>query len=267
MEIVMLKRLSALFWPGLVCVLLLIACILPVWSDDPDIMYQTGVIDALLAGVYDGTTTCGDLLDHGDLGIGTFNALDGEMVLLGETVYQIRADGSVHAMPKQAKTPFAEVTFFQDDQSVTLTDVTSLKDFFQRLQQKLPGKNLIYAVKITGVFDHITTRSVPKQQKPYQPLADVVQKQSIFEFDNAAGDIVGFYCPVFMQKINAPGFHFHFLSKDKKTGGHLLDVQAKHLTIALDLTDKVILKLPTSKAAHEVNYNKDASEALNKVEK
>ncbi len=264
----MIRRTSTVFCSCLLCLLLLLS--LPVFaadSDTADVLFQTGTIDALLAGVYDGTTTCGELLRHGDLGLGTFDGLEGEMVVFGDKVYQVRADGSVRTMPPDTTTPFAAVTPFQADMTLTLTGVTSLKDFFQRLQEKLPGKNLFYAIKITGVFDHIKARSVPKQQKPYPPLAEVVKTQSVFEYDNAAGNIVGFYCPAFTQKINVPGFHVHFLSKDKKTGGHILDLQAKTLTVELDQTANLYLELPTHAAAQKVDFSKDASEELEKVEK
>lgn len=258
---------SAVIRSCLLCLLLLFSFSLPVCADDSDVLFQTGTIDALLAGVYDGTTTCDELLQHGDLGLGTFDALEGEMVVYGDTVYQVRADGSVRAMPKETTTPFAAVTPFQSDLTLTFDNVTSLQDFFQRLQQKLPGKNLFYAIKVTGDFNYIKARSVPKQQKPYPPLAEVVKTQSIFEYDNAEGVIVGFYCPEFTQKINVPGFHVHFLSKDKKSGGHMLDLQAKKLTVSLDTTPEFFLVLPTHTAAQQVDFSKDASEELEKVEK
>ena len=95
----------------------------------------------------------------------------------------------------------------------------------------------------------------------------MVKTQSVFDYDNAQGNIVGFYCPEFTQKINVPGFHVHFLSKDKKTGGHILDLQAKSITVELDSISRLYLELPTHAAAQQVDFSKDASEDLEKVEK
>lgn len=241
----MTHRWSAAFRSAFFCLQLVFACCPPVHADGSSVLFQTGNGNALLAGVYDGSTTCAELLKHGDLGIGTFDGFDGEMVISGDTVYQIRADGSVHVMPPQATTPFAMATFFQTDQHLTLTNVTSRKDFLQRLQQKLPGKNLFYAIKVTGFFEHIKTRSIPKQQKPYPPLAEMVKTQPEFEYDHVEGSIMDFYCPEMTKSIAVPGFHFHFLSKDKNGGGHLLELQAKTLQVELDTISRMYLVLPT----------------------
>ena len=57
-------------------------------------VYQTSTMGALLDGVYDGDVTIAELLRHGDFGLGTFNHLDGEMLVLDGVCYQLRGDGS-----------------------------------------------------------------------------------------------------------------------------------------------------------------------------
>jgi acetolactate decarboxylase len=225
------------------------SCCPPVHADDSSILFQIGNGNALLAGVYDGNNTCAELLEHGDLGIGTFDGFDGEMVISGDTVYQIRGDGSVHVMPPQSTTPFAMTTFFKAYEHLTLTNVISREDFLQRLQQKLPVKNLFYAIKVTGFFEHIKTRSIPKQQKPYRPLSEVAKTQPEFVYDHTEGSIIGFYCPEMTKSIAVPGFHFHFLSKNKDGGGHLLELQAKTITVELDRISRMYLILPTDEFA------------------
>ena len=59
-------------------------------------LFQYATINSLLAGVFDGDLTIAKLKRHGDLGIGTFNALDGEMLALDGQFYQIRSDGHVY---------------------------------------------------------------------------------------------------------------------------------------------------------------------------
>ena len=84
----------------------------------PDFLTQFSVIDALLAGNYDGSLTCGELRRHGDFGIGTFDALDGEMTVLDGVVYAIRSDGRVEKVADSETTPFATVTFFDSDRVI-----------------------------------------------------------------------------------------------------------------------------------------------------
>lgn len=232
-----------------------------------DALFQIATIDALLAGVYDGAMTLEALQAHGDFGLGTFDALDGEMVVLGGTVYQVRADGSVHAMPGAATTPFACVTCFQEDTHVVLAQVTSLDDLCRQITAALPGLNRFYAVRVEGAFTAVTTRSVPRQDKPYPPLAEAAKHQAVFDLGPAAGTVVGFYSPEFVQKIGVPGYHLHFLDAARARGGHLLDISGRNLTVRLDALDAFDLELPDTAAFRQANLSGDRSAELHSVEK
>jgi acetolactate decarboxylase len=78
-------------------------------------VYQTSTMAALLDGIYDGDVTIAELLTHGDFGLGTFNHLDGEMVVLDGSCYHLRSDGSATTASPQDKTPFAAVLWFRPD--------------------------------------------------------------------------------------------------------------------------------------------------------
>ncbi len=54
---------------------------------------QVATIDSLLCGVYDGSLSVGEIKQYGNLGIGTLNGLDGEMIMLDGVVHQLRVDG------------------------------------------------------------------------------------------------------------------------------------------------------------------------------
>src|SRR6187401_2210618 len=69
-------------------------------------------MSALLDGVYDGDLTVRELLEHGDFGLGTFNALDGEMLILDGVCYRMRVDGTVTPAAGADLSPFAVVTEF-----------------------------------------------------------------------------------------------------------------------------------------------------------
>src|SRR5580698_4362033 len=78
-------------------------------------VYQTSTMGALLDGVYDGDVTIRELLRHGNFGLGTFNGLDGEMLVLDGVCYQLRGDGSARVADPDQRTPFAVVTWFDPD--------------------------------------------------------------------------------------------------------------------------------------------------------
>ncbi len=220
-------------------------------QENEDVIYQTSTINALLEGIYDGEITYKELKQHGDFGLGTFNGLDGEMIGLGGKFYQIKADGIAYPVDDLMKTPFAVVTFFEPDKSVLLDEAVDYDQLGQYLDNLLPTKNIFYAVKIEGAFKYIETRSVPKQDKPYPPLVEVTKNQLTFEFHDVEGTIVGFRCPEYVEGINVPGYHFHFITKDRKAGGHLLQCQMENVRIEIDYTSEFYMVLPESAEFYE----------------
>jgi len=234
---------------------------------DRDILFQTSTIDALLEGVYDGDMTLGELRKHGDIGIGTFDDLDGEMIGLGGQFYQVKVDGVAYPVNDSMQTPFAVVTFFDSDEAVLLQESLNYTQLESHLDDILPTENIFYAIKIEGVFEYIKTRSVPRQSRPYRPLVEATKNQSTFEFHNLEGTIVGFRTPEYMRGVNVPGYHFHFITQDKVAGGHLLDCRLQRVKIEIDCTSRFYMTLPGSKEFYEADLAKTKQTELEKVEK
>ena len=234
---------------------------------DREVLYQTSTIDALLEGVYDGETSFKQLAEHGDLAIGTFNALDGELIGLDGEFYQVKADGKAYPVDSRQKTPFAAVTYFDSDEVIPLEKITTMEGLQQFLDKGLPGKNIFYAIRIDGFFNYVKTRSVPRQKKPYPALVEVVKNQPIFEFSNVKGTIVGFRCPAYVKGINVPGYHFHFITDDRKAGGHLLDCRMNGLKAVIDYTYDFHMVLPENEDFSSVDLTQDKEKELKRVEK
>ncbi|MCX7014634.1 MAG: acetolactate decarboxylase [Candidatus Sumerlaeota bacterium] len=232
-----------------------------------DVLFQVSTINALLAGVYDGDLTVGELKQHGDLGIGTLEAVDGEMVVLAGKAWLIRADGHAYRLADSDRTPFAAVTFFEPDATVQLNETADLAGLQSALDAQLPNKNLFYAVRIDGEFAYAKTRSVPRQSKPYPPLAEVAKTQPVFEFRDVNGTLVGFRCPDFVEGVNVPGWHLHFLTAARTAGGHLLDCRVNHAEAKIDETPEFALRLPLDDSFARADLATKRAQELNKVEK
>ncbi len=187
---------------------------------------QFATLSALVDGVYDSEFTCAEVARHGDLGLGTFERLDGEMVVVDGTIYQVTTDGAVHRVPGEMRTPFATVTRFRPEQTVKTTSAVPLAGLEAALDRLCPDPDAIYAFRIRGEFPMMKTRSVPPQSKPYPRLLEVVKKQTVFALGPVRGTMVGFRFPQTFAGINAPGYHFHFLADDRASGGHVLDLTA-----------------------------------------
>lgn len=232
-----------------------------------DTLTQISTIDALMTGVYEGETTLGQLKEKGDFGLGTFNALDGEMVLLDGVFYQVKSTGDVLKPALSVRTPFAAVTFFEADKSFPLKRGLAFREFTALADGFLPTSNIFYAFKVTGTFRTMKTRSVPAQAKPYRPLSEVVKTQPVFEFSNVRGTIIGFKCPSFVKGVNVPGYHLHFLSADLKKGGHILDFIVDSAIVEIDDTREFYLILPRDSAFDKANLEPDRGSELKAVEK
>ncbi len=236
-------------------------------KQEREVIYQTSVIGALMQGVYDGEVSIAELKQQGDLGLGTFNALDGEMVVVDGRVFQVKYDGSVVEAADSMKTPFAVVTFFDADQTLELVDVPDMNQLKVSIDQTLPTPNILYAVRIDGDFEYVKTRSVPRQSPPYPALTDVVKDQSIFEFHDVQGTIVGFRSPQYIKGINVPAYHLHFITDDRGAGGHLLECKVKRADVMLDITPGLFLNIPQDRAFYEVPLGDDLQHQLERVEK
>jgi len=235
---------------------------------DRETLYQVSTIDALMQGVFDGIQPIGELKTHGDFGIGTFDALDGEMIVLDGTVYQAKADGHIYQASDSLTTPFATVTYFERDRTAMTEKPMNFSVFSESMAGGLPSQNMVYAVRMQGSFPLMKVRSIPAQQVPYPTLTEAAQNQSVYTSTNTTGSVVGFYTPVFFEGLNVVGFHLHFISDDRQSGGHILDFTVpKNTTVEYDITPEFHMILPTSGAFTGADLTQDLTAELAKVEK
>lgn len=228
---------------------------------------QWSTIDALLKGYYDGVVTLGEVKRHGDFGLGTFEGLDGEMIVLDGTVYQVEASGAVKMPADDVRTPFAAVVFFEKDIELEMPAGLTLEHVQARIDAALPTANAFYAVRVTGAFEEVRTRSVGRQEKPYPELAEVVKTQALFTLKKTEGTLVGLKCPVFSKSVNVPGHHFHFLAADRKSGGHVLGlVTGEGVRVSVSVVRNFVMKLPSEAGFDQLDLSGDRSKELHAVE-
>ncbi len=214
-------------------------------SDHPHhALFQTSTIDALLDGRYDGDVTFAELGKRGDLGLGTVDALDGEMILLDSRFYQVRSDGRAYEIEGRTKTPFAVVTFFEPNLIQPLPNPMDFAGLCSHLDALAPDAATLYAVRVDAFFEHVRTRSVPRQRKPYPPLSEVVRNQPTFDLHDVRGSLVGFRFPIKTQGLNVAGYHFHFITEDRNAGGHVLGCCLSSGEIRIDHEVDLGLELP-----------------------
>ena len=236
---------------------------------DRETIYQVSLLQGLTLGDYNGSVSVKELKQKGDTGIGTFEGVNGELIMVDGTVYRVKSDGSIETAPDDETIPFANVTFFDTDEKQDISGVSSIADLKKLLDEKVEklGRNQFYMVRVDGTFKKMHARSELKQEKPYKPLAEALKTdQREFSWDNIEGTVVALYCPQYMKDLNAAGWHLHFVSKDKKYGGHVLELDVDKAELKIDCTQGFNMQLPDTEMFPTLDLTKDQSGDIKKVE-
>ena len=234
-----------------------------------DKLFQVALLQSLMQGEYDGVITVGELKHYGDTGIGTFQSVNGELIMLGGVVYRALWDGSVEVAPDDETVPFSNVTFFDADikkENVNASSIKELKEILTSLTDR-QGKNQFYMAKVKGLMPSVLVRSELAQEKPYKTLnAALETDQREFSYENINGTIVALYCPEYMDGLNTPGWHLHFISDDGKKGGHVLELSTKNCEIHLDIISEFAMVVPNRETFNAKDLAKDLKAEIKKVE-
>ncbi len=229
------------------------------------VIYMCAPVNALIEGIYEESIPMSEIARHGDFGLGTFNHLDGEMIMLDGQVYQAASDGTVKRITEDVMTPFSCVTFFNP---ISHDDISSSMEYaamMSWLKELLYSPNLFYAIRMDGLFNYIKVRSVPRQEH-YRPLVEVAREQTVFEYENVEGTLAGFFTPSFMGAVSVAGFHLHFLSSDRTCGGHLMECSPAQVKVGVQPLSTLELSLPTGLDYLTCSFGRDTEGELKQVE-
>jgi acetolactate decarboxylase len=210
----------------------------------PHVLFQASTVAALLDGAFDGDLTFAELAEHGDLGLGTLNGLDGEMIAIDGAFYRADVDGAIHPVAPEQKTPFAVVAKFEASDDEELPGRFAQIELLDMIDQRVPDSSTPCAVRLDGRFASVRARSVPAQRPPYRPLVEVVAEQHVFELTEVEGTMLGFRFPTYVEGIEIGGYHLHFISADRSRGGHVLDCLSDGVRLRLDLSEDLHVELP-----------------------
>jgi acetolactate decarboxylase len=234
---------------------------------DPDFMYQYSIIDALMAGVFDGDLTIGNLKEKGDFGIGTFNKVDGELMMHQGRVYKISYDGGVQEVSDKDSTSAAFIKFFKTDTTIYLTEKALTYEKIQAYLSEKLNPNEIYALRITGVFETMTTRAARPAHYPYTTLSDHLKvNQAVFNLKATSGVCNGFLLPPYLARTNVPGFHMHYISDNLKEGGHVFNFTTDAVKIEIDKAKGFVIENNTNAEFGKVNLKPDRGAELKRIE-
>ena len=205
---------------------------------------QISTIAAVLDRQYDGDATIGELLAAGDLGVGTLNGLDGELIIVDGEAWQAPAEGPVRRVGDDEMTPFAVVTRFTTDETVEIEAPLEHAELIALMEQHAPPKSGCDAVRIDGTFPALHLRTVDAQTKPYPPFEQIIADQTEWHYENLRGTLVGFRFPHAADSVEMAGHHLHFISDDRSKAGHVLECAAGPATLRIETVGEMRLELP-----------------------
>ena len=207
-------------------------------------LHQVSVMSALMDGVYEGEMTLAELFGKGDFGLGTFNGLDGELIAFDGEAFQLRSDGSARPATGDQKTPYAVVTFFEPQLTLTVDSPVSRRALHHDIDEQIGSANVFCAIRIDGHFNRVKTRTVVRQVPPFRPFTEAVKQQPIFDFSHATGTLVGFRSPDFIQGIGVAGYHEHFITEQRQGGGHVIDYHLQQGSVQFGIISRLVVHLP-----------------------
>lgn len=231
-------------------------------------LIQASTLNALMLGNFDETVKVKDFLHHADTGIGTYTGLDGEAIFEDGVAYKATADGKVVTMKPDDGVAFGTVAEFdervEEHEIENIPDIEALKTALEPFVKD--NKNVFYMVKLVGAFNTMHVRSCFPSEKPYPTLSDVAENQREFRYEKTFGTVVAVFCPQYVNGINLPGWHFHYLSGDKTQGGHILGLSADTLKMKINKLEEFDLTLPQNDEFAKRNLCEDLSAKTAAVE-
>jgi acetolactate decarboxylase len=230
-------------------------------------LFQASTIGALLEGAFEGDVTFEELADHGDLGLGTLNALDGEMIAVDGRFYRADLDGLIEEINPTDRTPFAAVTWFETSLEFEIETPTEYADLLGRIDAVAADPDAACAIRIDGDFEIVQARSVPRQYPPYRPLLEVIDEQHLFDLTQTSGTVVGFRFPDYARGVEAEGYHLHFVDSDRERGGHVLSCTPSRASVALDLSGDLHVELPPGVDLDAAGVDEETARALDRAER
>ena len=229
-------------------------------------LFQVSTSAALVEGIYQGAVRVSRLLQHGDFGLGTFTDLDGEMVVLDGICYRISSTGAITPVEGDRLIPYAVVTRFSGSSRKKGQKIDNFDDLVQVCEQLRDSENVFYAFRVDGYFDTVRTR-VMKAVPKGTGLKKAASGQQEFRLEELQGTLVGIWSPAFAASFSVPGYHFHFLSEDRHSGGHVLDCRASDVEIEACSMNEMHVSLPESEDFLKADLTRDPQADLMKAER
>ena len=233
-------------------------------------MFQVSTLQTLALGYTRKVITVGELMKHGETGLGTFEDVNGEMIAIDGKCYRAMEDGTVEETSGTRGVPFSSVAYMENYREFELSgnyDMTALKNELNNRIEEDFALNSMHVIQIHGTFEKIYARSEAPYRAHHVTLKEMLDTtQTSFEFSNICGTLVGVYYPDYMDGINAAGWHLHFISDDRTKGGHVYEIKISQGSVRLAKKNCIEIQLPKDPAFDTYSLKNASKDEIKKVE-
>ncbi|MBA2654069.1 MAG: acetolactate decarboxylase [Gammaproteobacteria bacterium] len=219
-------------------------------------LYQYSHFLAISHGLYDGTISVQNLMQYGNFGLGTFHALEGELVVIDGQSYHCTQGVKTSIANVEDTLPWAAVgNFTENIKTANLQYIVDFKTLEDTLLKLMETTNYPFLFHIEGTFENIVIGSVLKQEKPYPKIKEIIDSGVTVETGKIKGQLVGFYAPEFMFPMKGKGFHLHCLEEKQRFGGHVLELTLKEGSVKFECVTEIKLELPQNEIYQKAQFS------------
>lgn len=236
------------------------------------VFFQVSTLNALMVGNFDGAVTVGCLKRHGSWGIGTYEGLDGEAIICDGHAYHAHYDGTATEYANGNRLAFATVADLTDRATAIrlqgISKLAAIKHALDRARRAYDDNDNAWClVSLRGSFTDILVRSCRKcETKPYPTFPELASNQYEHAYARDTGWLIGVWTPTYLEGINMPGWHLHYLSDDRSRGGHVLNLSVDQATGRLETYCRFEMALPTNREFDKLDLTEDLSQQTRAVE-
>jgi len=197
-----------------------------VHEERPGEVSQTGSAGILFRGDYSAITTSGEEFGRSRLGIGVMHDLEGEIVSVKGTTWCIPVDGLPRELDPDEGIAFGIAAHGGVGHVVSIATGSSMEEILIAIDAYLESthvnhEEVVCAIEIEGTFTDVILRTEAPPTYEHEPLGEVLEHETRFEFDVWDGTLVGFRFPDTTDGGLIPGLHLHAIGSDLLSGGHV----------------------------------------------
>lgn len=198
------------------------------------IVEQSGGAGALFNGDFSSNTTAGAEFAGSRLGLGVMDGLNGEVVSVKGTTWRIPESGVPVEVSPSEGIAFGIAAHGGREHQVAIPAGCNMSGILSAIdaylaENHVDHEDVVCAVEIVGSFSYVLLRTEAAPTFPEETLAQVLEHEIRFEFDEWRGTLVGFRFPDEGDGQTIPGLHFHAISADQDSGGHVHEVVATNV--------------------------------------